>query len=248
MRRKKFPEDKGRTLLQKLYNDGVVKECGRCHEIKPHKEFGLKSGGLRSICRKCKKKKDAFDFFRNKFLLVINLTNTQYRGRCVKCNINFVFLPVLDFHHTNPELKRTTWRKNRRKNWKILLWLFEKEQIIILCKNCHSRVSTEIFNEFKEVILNKDLFKFNGNIIKKLVYDYVRKKKTKNIKNCKFRVIEWIKKRSVIEQLYEGKCIGCEKVTVMNNLPALDIHHRTEPQTKTRKIRWAKSKDLILNQ
>lgn len=227
-----------------MYNDGKVKECGNCHKVKLYTEFGLKGRGLRSICKECKKNQDALEFFRNKFLIVINLTNKQQNGKCVKCNTNFIVLPVLDFHHTKPELKKTTWRKNRRKNWKNLLDLFEKEKVIILCKNCHSSENTEIFNEYKEVILKDNLFEFNAEVINKLAHEYVKTNKTKNIKNYKFRVIEWIKKRSVIDQLYNGKCIGCENVTVMNNLPALDIHHRNEHQSKRKKLRWNQIKKL----
>jgi len=238
---------KVKSSRQALYNDGKVKECGNCHKIKLYTEFGLKGRGLRSICKECKKNKDALEFFRNKFLIVINLTNKQQKGKCVKCNTNFIVLPVLDFHHIKPELKKTTWRKNRRKNWKNLLDLFEKEKVIILCKNCHSSENTEIFNEFKEVILKDNLFEFNAEVINRLTYEYVKTNKTRNFKNYKFRVIEWIKKRSVIEQLYDGKCIGCEKVTVMNNLPALDIHHRNEHQSKRKKLRWTQIKKLDIN-
>lgn len=239
-----MPKSKVKPFRQALYNDGKVKECGKCHKVKLHTEFGLKGRGLRSICKECKKNKDASEFFRNKFLIVINLSNKQQRGKCVKCNTNFIVLPVLDFHHTKPELKKTTWRKNRRKNWKNLLDLFEKEKVIILCKNCHSNENSEIFNEYKEVILKDNLFEFNAVLINKLAYEYVKTNKTDHIKNYKFRVMEWIKKRSVIEQLYNGKCVGCDNVTVMNNLPALDIHHRNEHQRKRKKLRWNQIKKL----
>ncbi len=235
---------KVRVSRQALYNDGKLKECGKCHKFKRYTEFGLKGGGLRSICKHCKQIKDAFDYYRNKFLIVMNLINKQQKGKCVKCSSNFTVLPVLDFHHTKPELKKTTWRRNRRKNWKIILGLFEKEEVVILCKNCHSKEKTIIFNEFKDVILKDNLFKFKAEAINEIAYEYVKKSKLKNIKNFKFRVIEWIKKRSVIEQLYNGKCIGCENVSVMNNLPALDFHHRSKHQSKKKKIRWHLIKKL----
>ncbi len=229
---------------QALYNDGKLKECGKCHKLKIYAEFGLKSGGLRSICKHCKQINDAFDYYRNKFLIVMNLINKQQKGKCIKCSTNFTFLPILDFHHPKPELKQTTWRKNRRKNWKIILSLFEKEEVVILCKNCHSKENTKIFNEFKGVILKDNLFKFKAEAINEIVLEYVKKSKLKNMKNYKFRVIEWIKKRSVIEQLYNGKCIGCENVSVMKNLPALDFHHRSKHQIKKEKIRWNLIKKL----
>ena len=173
-----------------MYNDGKAKECGNCHKIKLYSEFGLKGHSLRSICKNCKKNKDALIFFRNKFLIVINLRNKQQKGKCVKCKNNFVVLPVLDFHHTEPELKKTTWRKNRRKNWKKLLDLFEREKVIILCRNCHSSENTKIFNEFTEVILKNNLFEFNAKFINKLAYEYVKTNKVRNLKNYKFIIIE----------------------------------------------------------
>ena len=39
------------------------------------------------------------------------------------------------------------------------------------------------------------------------------------------KIREWIKKRYIIERLYEGRCVGCREVSVENNLTALEFHH-----------------------
>ncbi len=39
------------------------------------------------------------------------------------------------------------------------------------------------------------------------------------------RIYHWIKKRYIIETVYNGKCIGCNSITIKNNLSAFDIHH-----------------------
>jgi len=42
----------------------------------------------------------------------------------------------------------------------------------------------------------------------------------------KYRIKKWIKKRIIIEILYNGACIGCRNIRSNDKLPALDFHHR----------------------
>lgn len=44
----------------------------------------------------------------------------------------------------------------------------------------------------------------------------------------KIQVKKFVRKRFVLEQLYNGQCVGCGKITIYDNLPALEIHHRNE--------------------
>ncbi len=57
------------------------------------------------------------------------------------------------------------------------------------------------------------------------------------IRNIKFQLKKWIRKRYIIEQLFKGKCVGCGKITVKNNLGALCIHHKTLSDNN---IKWPK--------
>lgn len=52
--------------------------------------------------------------------------------------------------------------------------------------------------------------------------------------NVHRQVINQIKKKTVVEQLYKGKCVACEKITIKNNLPAIDFHHREKNDDKSK--------------
>ncbi len=123
----------------------------------------------------------------------------------------------------------------------------ERDKVVPLCKNCHSLENARIFNDFKDIILREDLFNNSAEELHQIVFDYVKERKNKHVKNYKFRVIEWIKKRFIIEQIYNGKCIGCRKINVKQNLPALDFHHITITMEKD-KLSWYKIKKYGLNE
>ena len=229
-----------------LYNDGTRKECGRCHEIKLHNEFYSKKDGLRSICKNCNKLVVAEESFKNKLLIFINIYEGKFNGKCSNCDIDFINLPSIDFHHQNKKLKQIRWRDSRFKNWTKLMLSFEQESVVPLCKNCHSLENASLFYDFKDIILREDIFEYTAEEIHQIVYDYVKKSKKKYIKNFKFRVIEWIKKRFVIEQMYNGKCVGCGKINVIHNLPALEFHHISKTGEND-KLRWNKIKKHSVN-
>jgi len=234
-------DNKKRINRRNLYNDGIRKECGRCHEIKLYNEFYSKKDGLRSICKKCNKLIVAEESFKNKLLILTNIYKGKFNGKCSNCDTNVINLPSIDFHHQYKKLKQNRWRDNRFKNWKELMLTFEQESVVPLCRNCHSLENVRIFNDFKDVILREDLFENTAEEIHRIVYDYVKKSINKHVKNFKFRVIEWIKKRFVIEQMYNGKCVGCGKIKVNNNLPALEFHHISKTVDSDR-LRWNKIK------
>ncbi len=233
--------NKERKNRRSLYNDGIRKECSKCHEIKLHREFYSKNNGLRNICKDCNKIIVAEESFKNKFLILKNIYKGKFDGKCSRCDTNFINLPSIDFHHQKKKLKQKRWRDNRFQNWNELMLVLEQEKAVPLCKNCHSIEHADNFNDFKDIILNVDLFKNSAEEIHQIVYDFVKKCKNKHIKNFKFRVIEWIKKRFVIEQIYNGKCIGCGNVSVKYDLPALDFHHISKT-TESDKLRWNRIK------
>lgn len=55
------------------------------------------------------------------------------------------------------------------------------------------------------------------------------------------QIIPWIKKRIVIENLYNGKCIGCDE----DKLPTLQFHHK-DPEQKTYE-KWSDLSNLNIN-
>jgi len=157
---------------------------------------------------------------------------------CSNCHSDKDLLPTIDFHHPDPNKKKELWKNISNKNWKEAMELLEKEKVIPMCKNCHSIEQAKIFNEYKDLILQEELFNKPAEEINNTIINYIKKQESSYSRNTKFRVIEWVKKRSVINQLYDGNCIGCKKVTVKNNLPALQFHHRSNSAEGDNKIKW----------
>ncbi|TET56702.1 MAG: hypothetical protein E3J52_11445 [Promethearchaeota archaeon] len=186
------------------------------------------------------KRNNSVKSFNNKFKIINNIYQGKYKGTCAHCNIKL--LHTIDFHHTDSTLKENTWKKRNNKDWKETMELFEKEKVIPLCGNCHSREQVKLFNNYKDIILRKNLFEKTEEQIDELIYNKVKDHESHYNRNIKFRITEWLKKRSVIEQLYDGKCIGCGKITVKKNLPALQFHHRSGKKEADSKLKWHKIK------
>ena len=78
-----------------------------------------------------------------------------------------------------------------------------------------------------------------------IIYRYVRFKGAQHRSSIIYRIKKWIKKRIIIEILYNGACIGCRNIRINDKLPALDFHHRNP---KIKEFKWEKlSKFPIYN-
>jgi len=218
---REVPEVKTR---QKLFNDGERKECGRCHNLKPYDQFGVRKDSrsgtkyLRSNCKSCLNDLGQIRNITNKYHIIMNIYNGSLEGKCQKCKTGPEMLPALEFHHPFPELKSRNLKM--RDKWEKNIIILEKEKAIILCKNCHSSRESYVYNSNKSLIN----VKLMGNIDTKIKYV---KKNISNTNDLK-RVIQLVKKREVIRELYGSKCIGCRKNFLQDNLPALQFHHRDE--------------------
>ena len=75
--------------------------------------------------------------------------------------------------------------------------------------------------------MKEDLFKLSGQEIYKLVSDDVFKKLEEYRHQNIQRIMHWIKKRYIIEKIYEGKCVGCNNfidgISIKENLPAFQF-------------------------
>ncbi|MFX0178477.1 MAG: hypothetical protein ACFE85_19860 [Candidatus Hodarchaeota archaeon] len=209
---------------QKLYNNGRVKECGRCHQIKPHEDYvtrmmrGKKT--LRSICNECKIQTEQIYRFKNKMKVVQNIYNRKSKVKCQNCDTGIERLPTLECHHPNPELKNKK-NINFNRNWVKTKQQLEKEKVMILCVNCHSKKISHIYNNYKKLIQGKNLGPNTSNKeIKQSVKSHVSDPKHHN------RIVQLIKKNEIIRQLFGGKCIACGKISTEDSLPALHFHHR----------------------
>ncbi|UCD01670.1 MAG: hypothetical protein JSV23_01195 [Promethearchaeota archaeon] len=229
---------------QRLFNDDISKECGKCHEIKFNKEFRKRQGRLRSICEKCRNDLNLVKNFQKKLKIITE----NYNGECLKCRSDIVKLPVFEFHHPNPKIKSYSWKSLRGKSYINTLQCLMKDNVIVVCKNCHVLLESVSFKEFKPIILLPSIFYNTSDEIENVINTFLQnnqfvKKKEEEFKyyksKAKYVIKKWIKKRYIIEKLFNSKCVGCEEITVTHNLPALGFHHIT-PCKKDIIIKWDK--------
>lgn len=215
----------------RLYNDGKRKECGKCHEIKSHQYFRKRQGRLRSICEDCRQKIYAITNFKRQTRII----TLMFDGRCHKCHSGFEILPAMEFHHLNPKSKNYSWRDLRKRNIIDVIRIIKNENLQVLCKNCHTCEEISNFNKFREIILSEKLSIKNIGKIDDMIYEEIKNnirfreerfKGAQHRARVKYRIKKWIKKRLVIELLYNGVCIGCGKIKIKDHLPALEFHHR----------------------
>ena len=203
--------------------------------------------------------------YKKKFRLLFELKNPNcefkipgftmdsFKGNCARkeCKVDFSRLPAMEFHHLVSNVKEFTWNKIYSIKYSILKGMLEIDKTIPICRNCHEFFSKKLFSDFKDIILKEDMF-FNkegqirtaeeiDTILNNLINFHPkyldRAKILKQTKeSIKFQIKGWLKKRAVIEQLFQGKCQGCNEMTVEGNLPALTFHH-LNPNIK--KSKWA---------
>jgi len=234
--------------IKKLYFDGKSKECGRCHEIKPHDNFTFRRKNEikypKSTCKKCDDEQKQIFALKNKIKVVENLYNGKLGSKCPECNTGPEKLPALEFHHTNPALKKTSWHPRMYKNWEETKEILEKEKVKILCKNCHTKERTKTYNNYENLIKKSN---FNLNSSNEEIKSYIRTSVPKAIKYSELtKVVQQIKKFTLVNKLYKGKCVGCEQITTQNNLPALQFHHKDVNDDKSKL--WSKIQTYELKQ
>lgn len=147
--------------------------------------------------------------------------------------------------------KTTTWRKLKGQSYSNTLSRLLYDKVQLLCRNCHTLAGATTYKFYKEIILNYD-FPLN-DINKNNILDSINNELQqfhlgkKFNKKTKYHILKWIKKKSLIQLLYKGNCVGCEKTNIENNLPALIFHHLD--QLKKDKIsRWQNISNLSIQE
>jgi hypothetical protein len=120
---------------------------GSCKVVKPLAEFHNYSrslDGKRGQCKVCKSTQSHQDYVSNRFQIRVNAQNRHARGRtivdaaknkpCMDCNQSFP-LPVMHFHHRDPNTKVTAVAKLVSCNPSRIY--AEMEKCDVLCSNCH---------------------------------------------------------------------------------------------------------------
>ncbi|MHA2124777.1 MAG: hypothetical protein ACXABO_03480 [Promethearchaeota archaeon] len=221
------PTTKNSSNNQNLINDkhNQMKECTRCHQTMPYDRFNPVTKGseeVRANCKRCNSELSLIRQNRKKLNIII----LKYNGKCSECGIDDSILPVFQFHHQDPNIKSISWRDIKNRSYSYINNKFEIENIVVLCSNCHSKKQALVFNKYSNLILQQNLILQTPEEINSSILN-----STKNIlkkvdrMHLRAKIREWIKKRYIIEQLYEGRCVGCREVSVENNLTALEFHH-----------------------
>ena len=231
----------------KLFNDGKQKECGRCHQIKPHTKFKVRHDKrkdkpyLRSNCNQCKNELNQIYILKNKHKIISNIYNGKFKGKCPECETRFYMLPAFDFHHLDNNYKLTQ-RIRFRGNWTKTMDRLQHEKVIPLCNSCHLKKQTTVFNKVKEIVLRKNNFEKNLLGIEINIHQYLKSILKPEENKHLHQIKSWIKKRIVTEKLYKGSCIGCGE----NDLSTLQFHHRESEKKSYRS--WTQINSLNVSE
>ncbi|MEE9379225.1 MAG: hypothetical protein V3V33_14465 [Candidatus Lokiarchaeia archaeon] len=220
----------------RLYNNSEKREreCGKCRQIKPYSEFKNRSDLphiKRSICKKCEIIIEANRLQTKSWIHKIHaiklVTNDQ--NKCQICNeIGIENLPMLDFHHPDPNLSTVSarekgfWRSVRYKSWSYIRNELLKQKVIVICRNCHMKLQSIILSKYKDLILN---FNDPTLITRNLISDHAMKQ----------AIQRYIRKKIILFDIWDGMCTKCGfgiSFNNIDNLPALEIHH-INPEIKS---------------
>jgi len=177
---------------------------------------------LFSRCKKCKIEVNQVYKYKNKVKIIQNVYNGELNGKCQMCSTNIEKLPSLQFHHLDQKLKSGKGISMSR-NWEETKKQVEREKATILCENCHTKQRSKYYNKHVKIIQENNLSPLASN---NQISQYVKNKLPNANYEVRRQVTRSIKKKIVIDHLYEGKCFGCGDVNTKENLPALQFHHR----------------------
>lgn len=214
---------------EKLVDDPVnqIRQCRNCRKLLEYNKFTIrKEGRLRWECNQCRKTENIINVWRKKikvaefitmkvkehisiteFLdMVIHRINLDTQIQCFNCNADLNHLPALQFHHTEKHLKikGAEWNKLRFKPLDNIIKKLDPQKCILLCANCHAMRTATFFNLYKNAIFSEVIEEYSWRI--------------------RGKINRWIRKKKIIEDLFDGKCAKCQK-TGIDEVPALQFHH-----------------------
>ena len=161
---------------------------------------------------------------------------TIFPKSCSNCEIDDVFIPVFNFHNMDPSIKTETWAVINSRNTDYIRDWIKRERVILLCNNCHNLVHSKYLNQepSRDIILDPELYLKSSSEIRQIVKDKTfNGKNIGSLGNRKRKILEWIRKRFVIETLIGNSCPGCG-LNVLDNLGAFEMHH-LNPELKNSK-------------
>lgn len=232
-----------------IKNDPInrTKICIRCNKMLSYDRFRRKQVGVESVCKNCQGLEEAIKRFQNKvaallfvllkeqgkikdasefLLLIYQDKKFDVDIKCPKCGLDVHFLPALQFHHPDGELKTISWSKFSDYGIERIFNYLDKEKCILMCSNCHMYEKAKFIIDHLEEISNS----------KKIHWSCYNKNEKRNFRRA-------IKKKMIIEDLYDGCCVYC-KTSIYNEdgllnrfLVAIDFHHTVK---ELKKHTWGK--------
>ncbi len=238
------------TELKRVVDDGTHRICSKCGDRKPYNEFSKGVKGFRSICKECSSKYNTIVRGISKLRVITEIYEGKFRnGKCGKCGIDIAKLPNLTMHHLDLRLKKNTLSKLLQKystDYKKIIEILQPEKVVLMCINCQRLEHGYLFIRFRDIILDPNLYNYTVYEIEANINSF---KKRNGIKGEVTKIKEWIKKRVVIEYLFNGRCAGCGEITVFNNLQSLEFHHIgsiVEEKLRWKRIRHLNIKKIII--
>ena len=208
------------------------KICGNCGSNKPYSQFHPRTdGGYKFICKDCYLEKTQISLYKKEYRLIQEMKNGHFKGKCAnpECDIDFTKLPAIEIHH--PKSKRFTWRLILKKRYDLVKKkLDETDKAIPLCRNCHSLTYKVFYSHYKDLINDRYIFVDESDNPRSA--EEIDKEIKKGIERyglinnysygkTKIKILGWLRKRSVINQLYNGKCANCGE----RDIGKLQFHH-----------------------
>ncbi|MHA2130501.1 MAG: hypothetical protein ACW99L_11050, partial [Promethearchaeota archaeon] len=222
---------------KRIENDSInrMKQCIKCKKMLSYDKFSVrKDGNLRWECNECRNISNIINIWRKKitvakfismkdnvemgvseFLNKINQRkNFDIRIKCFNCNAGINLLPALQFHHIQKRLKvkGSEWNKLRFNRLEKIIKRLDQQECILLCANCHAMITATFFHKYKKAIFTEKIEEYAWQI--------------------KGNIKRWIRKKKIIEELYNGRCTKCQNTSI-DKLPALQFHHLDPSRKKT---------------
>ena len=212
-----------------------VRQCIKCRKMLNYDKFSVrKNGNLRRECNECRNISNIINFWRKKIKVAkfitmkakeginvsefLNLLNQRkkfdIRIKCFNCNVGINLLPALQFHHIQKHLKvkGADWNKLRFSPLEKIIKSLDQQECILLCANCHAMRTATFFDQNKDAIFTEKIEEYSWQI--------------------RGKIKRWIRKKKIIEELYNGRCTKCEQIGT-EKLPALHFHHLDPSRKKT---------------
>ena len=224
-----------------------TKKCNRCDKDLPIDKFEIYSGergktNLRSsrasYCKGCRSETRLINLLKKKYYII----KTIFNGKCNECDTRLTYLPCFEFHHPIPNLKTTTWTHIKHNSINNILGWIKRERVILLCSNCHEMKKDKYFKDFQNLVLKEDILEYSAEDIDEMInitinthpnYSHLKDYK----RHIKIQIKKYIRKKLVFNQIFSGKCIGCGKATIFDSLPALELHHLSPVNVRS-KSNW----------